>query len=456
MVGEYHTPEFAGRLKVTHTRIMSTKPPLPEALIVGHANMDLDCLGSLALASVLFPDHLPVRSRLAHPAVKEILTVYQYQMPVLTLKEIKGAAPRSLVVVDTRSKGRIREFLDAFSDVPERTVIYDHHQAEEADIPGAELVNGPHGSESASLALLCRDAGLYVGPEKATIALAGIYADTGNFTHNTTTSGDFAAVSWLMEQGASLKMVRRFLRPLREPEQQDLFHRILGNLSWRRFHGHEVALSRVEIPEQTAGVAEVVDRVFADEPVDVLIVLVDIADRDHHLLIGRSRKERFNLLDVLAAFDGHGHIAAASAMIKGEREIWNELLSQLETVPVDALTASDLMTRDVTVLSPQTSIIDASIMFEGSGYSGAPVVDEEGHVVGMFSLKDVSKARKGGAMKSPLSAYMAKRIVSCAPGDTIREVERHMLGHNVGHLPVLDGRQLLGLITRGDYKKFYS
>ncbi len=435
---------------------MSTKPPLPANLIVGHANMDLDCLGSLALASELFPDHQPVRSRLAHPAVKEALTVYQYEMPILTLKEIKGVAPKSLVVVDTRTKARIREFLDAFSDVSEKITIYDHHQAEEADIPGAELINGPHGSESASLALMCRDAALEIGPEKATIALAGIYADTGNFTHNTTTSGDFAAVSWLMEQGASLKMVRRFLRPLREPEQQDLFHRILGNLSWRRFHGHEVALSRVEIPEQTAGVAEVVDRVFADEPVDVLIVLVDIADRDHHLLIGRSRKERFNLLEVMASFDGHGHIAAASAMIKGQREIWNELMSRLETVPVDALTASDLMSREITSLRPETSILDASKLFETTGFSGAPVLDDSGDLVGMFSLKDVSKARKSGAMNSPLSAYMAKRIVSCAPGDTIREVERHMLGHNVGHLPVLDGRKLLGLITRGDYKKFYS
>ncbi len=418
--------------------------------------MDLDCLGSLAMASVLFPDHEPVRSRLAHPAVKEVLTVYKYEMPVLTLKEIKGAVPRSLVVVDTRTKARIREFLDAFGDVPLKTTIYDHHQAEEADISGAELVNASTGSESAYLALMCRDAGLETGPEKATIALTGIYADTGNFTHNTTTSDDFAAVSWLMDQGASLKMVRRFMRPLREPEQLDLFHRVLGNLSWRRFHGFEVALSRVEIPEQTSGVAEVVDRIFSSEPVDVLIVLVDIVDKDQHLLIGRSRRERFDLLEVLAAFDGRGHVAAASAMIKGNRDVWDELISCLESVPVEAITAADLMTQDVTVLSPETSVLDASILFELTGFSGAPVVDSSGDVVGIFSLRDVSKARKSGAMKSPLSAYMARRVVSCSPGDTAREVERRMLSHNVGHLPVLDGRKLLGIVTRGDYKRLYS
>ena len=246
------------------------------------------------------------------------------------------------------------------------------------------------------------------------------------------------------------------LRPLREPSQADLFHRILGNLSWRRFHGYVVALSRVEILEQTAGVAEVVDRVFADEPVDVLLVLVDIRDKGHHLVIGRSRKERFNLLEVLASFGGHGHISAASALVKDSREIWNELLKQLETVPVDALTALDLMTGGVTTLTPDTSVLDASILFEQTGFSGAPVLNADGDLVGMFSLKDVSKARKSGAMKAPISAYMSRRIISCSPGDTIREVERHMLGHNVGHLPVMEGTRLVGLITRGDYKKFYS
>lgn len=435
---------------------MSETRTTPDALIIGHANMDLDCLGSLALAGALFPDHQPVRSRLAHPAVKEALTVYQYKLPLLTLKDIKGATPSSLIVVDTRSKGRIREFLDALGGVPESTTIYDHHRNEEPDIPGARLVDGPHGAESTSLALMCREAAISISPDIATIALSGIYADTGNFTHNTTTPGDFLAVSWLMEQGASLKMVRRLLRPLREPSQADLFHRVLGNLSWRRFHGHVVALSRVEIEEQTAGVAEVVDRIFAAEPVDVLIVLVDIRNKGHHLVIGRSRKERFNLLDVLASFGCRGHIAAASAFVKEDRDIWSELLENLETVPVDALTATDLMSVDIQSLTPQTTVIDASILFEQTGFSGAPVLNPEGELAGIFSLKDVSKARKAGAMKAPVSAYMARRIVSCSPGDTIREVERHMLGHNVGHLPVMEGTKMVGLITRGDYKKFYS
>ncbi len=427
-----------------------------ESLIIGHANMDLDCLGSLALASVLFPDHRPVRSRLAQPAVREALSMYQYDFPVLTLKEIKGWAPESLIVVDTRSRGRIREFLEAFSDVPERTVIYDHHKGEEADIPGARLIESTYGAEATFLALMCRDRGLDPNPDLATLALAGIYADTGNFTHNTTTLQDFEAASYLLGCGASHKLIRRLLRPLREPSQADLFHRILGSLTWRRFRGHEVALSRVVLEEQVPGIAEVVDRVFADEPVDVFIVVVDILNRGHHLIIGRSRKERFNLLNVLSAFGGHGHIAAASALIKDDREVWDQLLLQLETVPAEAITAQDLMVKDVMTFHPDTTVLEASLAFEKSGYAGAPVLDAGKCLAGIFTLRDVSKARKAGAMQAPVSAYMSRRIVSCAPSDTIREVERKMLGHNVGQLPVMEGTRILGLITRKAYKRFYS
>ncbi|MCG8451640.1 MAG: CBS domain-containing protein [Spirochaetales bacterium] len=435
---------------------MDTRLPSERRLIIGHANMDLDCLGSLALASRLFPDHMPVRSRVAHPAVREALTVYGYEIPMLSLKDVKGERPSSLVVVDTRSKSRVREFWDAFAKPPEQIRVYDHHSSEDGDIPGAQLVENPYGAQATAFALMCQEAGLSLNSELSTVALAGIYADTGNFTYEGTSRGDFEAALWLKSQGASLKMVQRLLRPLREPFQADLFHRAMGNLTWRRFHGHVVALSRVDCPEQVAGVGEVADRIFAAEPVDVLFLLVRIENRGHELVVGRSRKDRFNLLEVLESLGGRGHPSAASALVKDGRDVWSQLLALLETVPVDALTAADLMTRTVTSIPPSLSIVEASMLMEDTGHTGFPVVEDDGTLVGVFTLRDVSQARRAEAMKAPVQAYMAKRTVVCSPSDTIREVERLMLGHNVGHLPVMSGTKMIGLITRGDYKRVYS
>ena len=75
-------------------------------------------------------------------------------------------------------------------------------------------------------------------------------------------------------------------------------------------------------------------------------------------------------------------VAAASAMIKGGREVWSELLSRLESVPVDALTASDIMSRDVTVLKPDAK---KPVGFENMNMAVQPL--EETRIKGLIEFK---------------------------------------------------------------------
>ena len=68
-------------------------------------------------------------------------------------------------------------------------------------------------------------AGLRLLAEEATLLLLGIYEDTGSLTYDTTTARDAQAAAWLLEQGAQLNVVRRFLNIPLTPEQQ----RVLQN-----------------------------------------------------------------------------------------------------------------------------------------------------------------------------------------------------------------------------------
>ena len=103
----------------------------------------------------------------------------------------------------------------------------------------------------------------------ATIALAGIFADTGNFTHDNVRKEDFAAAEYLISQKASVGMVRRLLgSPLKEDHQVSLFHQLLNEILYQEFHGHIVALSMVELDAQTPGLAAVVEKTFEVENVD--------------------------------------------------------------------------------------------------------------------------------------------------------------------------------------------
>ena len=58
-------------------------------------------------------------------------------------------------------------------------------------------------------------------------------------------------------------------------------------------------------------------------------------------------------------------------------------------------TAGDLMTRDVAVVRPETSLLDAVKLMAQRHISGIPVVDDSGAIVGMLSEGDVVRWHEG-------------------------------------------------------------
>ena len=69
-------------------------------IIVGHSNIDLDCIGSMVLARYLYPEHRPVMSRLVHPSARNVVNLYQYHLDFLPSEELKGEEIESAVIVD--------------------------------------------------------------------------------------------------------------------------------------------------------------------------------------------------------------------------------------------------------------------------------------------------------------------------------------------------------------------
>ena len=121
-------------------------------IIVGHSNMDLDCLGSLALARVLFPGHKAVRSRLIHPVARTLYNLYADYLDMASVADLAGEPVDAMVVVDTRSRSRIREYLEHLDPMPS-IEVWDHHPEESSDIEGAEVREADVGANTTLLAL---------------------------------------------------------------------------------------------------------------------------------------------------------------------------------------------------------------------------------------------------------------------------------------------------------------
>jgi tRNA nucleotidyltransferase (CCA-adding enzyme) len=423
-------------------------------IIVGHTNMDLDCLGSLVLARRLYPEYRAVASNLIHPVARNLFNFYRPQLDLASVDELAGEPVERIIVVDTRCYARVKEYLQAVSPLPASIDVFDHHPDEASDIPGAVIHNAAAGANTTLLGLQAIEQSLALSPEEATIALTGIYADTGNFTHENVTEADFTVAGYLLEHGASLSLVRTFLQSLKDESQITLFHSLLNRMTYQTVHGHFIITSYMEMERQTGGLAAVVEKVFEVENPDALFAVFYFARENDTLIIARSRGT-IDLTRVLATFGGGGHSQASSALVKNSagRLAFHALQAYLRVALAPALMAEKIMCRDVVTIPDSWSLKEASLYLERIDRTGAPVVDPAGSLCGFLSLRDIMKGRRSGQMSAPVRSYMTRKIISGTRETTLREIESIFFKHTIFYIPIVEEGKVIGLVTRSDYLK---
>jgi tRNA nucleotidyltransferase (CCA-adding enzyme) len=424
-------------------------------VIVGHTNMDIDCLGSLALARILFPGTQAVRSRLIHPVARNLYNLYADHLDMASVEDLSRQAVESMIVVDTRSRSRIREFLDVIDPLPPVIEVWDHHPADSSDIPGAAVHEDAVGANTTLLGMEAMARGVTLGMEDATIALAGIYADTGIFTHETVSRNDFKVSQWLLGQGASLTLVKRFLQTLKDGSQITLFHELLNHLIYQTVHGHLVTTVYMEMERQVGGLAAVVEKVFEVENPDALFAVFFFGRENETLIIARSQQKDVDVAHVMGAFGGGGHAQASSALLKGQpgRPTFHALQACLKTMLVDALCAETVMDRDVVTIPAGWSLREASLFLEKTDRTGVPVTDEAGKLCGYLCLRDVMKARRAGELDVTVRSHMMRKVVTGSRSMSLREIESLFFSHSIYDVPIVDAGRIVGIVTRDAYLK---
>jgi len=120
-------------------------------------------------------------------------------------------------------------------------------------------------------------------------------------------------------------------------------------------------------------------------------------------------------------------------------------------------TAREIMTRDLVTLSPETSVFAAIRVLLKNRISGAPVVDADGKLVGMFSELDCLRVLSAGEFYSDdhreegvVRNYMTSACKSLEPDRDIYAVSQVFLTQAVRRLPVLENGALIGQVSRRD------
>ncbi|MDD1744053.1 MAG: CBS domain-containing protein [Methanomassiliicoccales archaeon] len=128
----------------------------------------------------------------------------------------------------------------------------------------------------------------------------------------------------------------------------------------------------------------------------------------------------------------------------------------------DAL-VEDAMSRRVVSVVPQTSLKELMAIFEEQDFNMLPVI-KDGNLVGVVTKLDLLRAFVVGRtftktnsltiLADEVEDIMSTAVESVAPGDTIRQAVEAMVENRLRSMPVVDGENLVGIISRGDVMRY--
>ena len=114
----------------------------------------------------------------------------------------------------------------------------------------------------------------------------------------------------------------------------------------------------------------------------------------------------------------------------------------------------DYMARTLVTFKPDTPVLDAVHILVKNRIAGAPVVDDEGNLVGMLSELDCMKvALQAGyhsAYGGPVRDYMSEGVQTVNAEMSIVDLAQVFIDKKYRRFPVTDNNRLVGQISRRD------
>ncbi len=117
-------------------------------------------------------------------------------------------------------------------------------------------------------------------------------------------------------------------------------------------------------------------------------------------------------------------------------------------------TVADVMTRDVVALRPDDDLSLADTVFRLGRIRHLPVA-EQGRLVGLVTHRDLLRAMASRPMSTRAADVMTRDVSTVTPDTPLQHAVHHMLHHKFGCFPVVDDSgRLLGIVTEADLVRF--
>ncbi|MGA7871711.1 MAG: CBS domain-containing protein, partial [Candidatus Binatus sp.] len=112
--------------------------------------------------------------------------------------------------------------------------------------------------------------------------------------------------------------------------------------------------------------------------------------------------------------------------------------------------------HDVVTVTPRQTIASVVEVLTQNRVGAAPVVNEEGQLIGIISERDIIRGTSEHAdavLTLPAEDLMTRAVLTCSSEDELVEIMQVMTLQRIRHLPVVQNGALQGIVTIGDVVK---
>lgn len=419
-------------------------------IVTTHRNTDFDGLASMVAATLLYPGAVAVCPKNVNPNVHRFLSLHKTSFDIILSGEVNLEKVTRLIVTDTNQWRR----LDRLDHLKDREgvelLLWDHHMGIGDLNPDWQCVE-KIGATITLLVRAIREQSLQLTPLQATLFIIGLYEDTGQLTFSSTTPEDARAAAFLLEQGADLNIAVDFLNMAYGEVQKKVLFRLMRDAEQHEIKGKRVGIGVVHINKhvELSMVVQLYSKIVNADAVFVIFV----NEGGGYFVIGRSGAPEINVNTILQRFGGGGHPGAGSATITDTRmapgEIRQKIIAALHEVQRGGALVADMMSFPVTTVPPDTPMHQIRQIMEEEKIRGV-LVEENECLQGIVVLWDLKKLRLAKQWNSPVKAFMNRKVTTIPPDALASEAADMMVQRNIGHLPVVQGEKVIGIVTRTD------
>ena len=435
-----------------HDHTMQDKSDL--TIITTHINADFDAMASMLAAQKLYPGALVVFPGSQEKNLRNFfIQSMVYLFNLAEIKDIDLDQVTRLVLVDTRSIDRIGKLARILQNPDLEIHIYDHHPIKSDDIFGQHEVHRITGATATILTELIQAQKISLTAEEATIICLGIYEDTGAFTFPSTTAEDLQAAAYLMSRGANINVIANLIAREISPAQIQYLNDLVQAATRYTINGIEVVITTATFEHYLPDFAFLIHKMVKMEDISAVFALAMMENKVY--IVGRSRTEEVDVGDIIGAMGGGGHPSAAAATIKGQTllQVEQALLRKLHERVKGQRQAGHLMSSPPISIDVALSCDDANTMLTRYNVNALLVTSKNGNasdLVGYITRQVIEKAIFHHLGHVPVKEYMNTELLTVSPDADLNEVQEKIIGNKQRILPVTEGDQVLGVITRTD------